>query len=160
MKNYIRCFFFFIALLLLAGCSTNDKKYENWQTIVLEDLGTIKFPDDWSISKKDNYIYVYDATQDPVMVQSFSYCGISEDHPVGKQETNELYTIQNIRYLTSEVFSNGAVIGTVDCTIDNEECEKLYLSMELGETEYLFIVVNDNINYDQLKEIAKTFELD
>jgi len=94
------------------------------------------------------------------LVVNFSYCGISEDYPIGKQETNELYTIQNIRYLTSEVFSNGAVIGTVDCTIDNEECEKLYLSMELGETEYLFIVVNDNISYDQLKEIAKTFELD
>ncbi|MBR6676356.1 MAG: hypothetical protein IKL24_03390 [Clostridia bacterium] len=157
MKKLIRFGCLLIVVALLSGCSLINSATKDWQTFNLENCGSIKLPVGWSITESDKYIYVWDDAQNLVMMQSYSDCGISETDPEGDQETNDYYTVQTLRFLSSEVFSNGAIIGKVESIIDEKQCEKLYLKIGY-DTEIFFVVYSDEIDYDQLKVIAKTFE--
>lgn len=141
------------ALLMTCGCADATK---TWTTAELGNCGTIKLPEDWTIEQKNDRYYIFNDDSSLVMAQSFSYCGI-EDYQKGVPESNDYYTIQNLKYLTSAVLSNGAIYGTIRSIKDGTECEMLFLEFAYHGDTIMFVVDNTKIDIDYLKQIANTF---
>lgn len=142
-----------LSLLMTCGCSDATK---NWSTADLGNCGTIKLPDNWTIEQKNDRYYIFNDDSSLVMAQSFSYCGI-EDNQEGQPESNNYYTIQNLKCLTSAVLSNGAIYGTFKSIKDGAECEMLFLELGYDGDTILFVVDSSKIDIDYLKQIANTF---
>lgn len=140
-------------MLSLLGCF---ERQNNWKSIQFDDCGSLKIPQEWNVSENGGYIYVLNSELKPVMIQSFSYSGF-DDNQEGKSEDNDFYTVQNLKTVSSQVLSNGAVFGEAILLKNGIQIERLFI--EIGyERRILFIVWDDEINLDYLKRIANTFK--
>ena len=149
----IVAFTLLLSMLFVCGCADATK---SWAVVELENYGTLKLPENWTLKQSDGRYYIFDDTSSPVMIQTLSKCGI-KDYQSGRVETNDYYTIRNLKCLSSEVLSNGAVYGTFKSIKNDVECEVPFLELGSGGDTVTFVVDSTKINMEYLKQIAGTF---
>ena len=126
-------------------CSCDVSDTEDWQKITVKNDGTLKIPQGWSYLNKDGIHYVMDDKDNPVLI---SY---------KENERNDSLFFEEMEYVdfnSSEVYSNGAIFGEAVYSYDDEKAEHFYLWT--GNTN--FVVWSNEISFDYLKKIAKTYE--
>ena len=165
------CFMLSIFLLLLCGCGSipeemqtiqiEDFLYlfgcvpdtEDWQTIYIEKIGTIKLPNEWIFYAEDGIMYIVDGEK-PVM---FSAKRISEN------QSNAYYEdYQYVGFVSSIGLSNGAIYGKLKYQYDDEKTEVYYLNLSSvkNREQIEFVVLDWEMSEGLIDKIAKTFVSD
>lgn len=160
MKRAICCIL--IALFIIsctAGCDEYD--YDGWQTIYIEDYGTLKIPSDWKSYVEDDYLYIVDANDNPIMIQTYSYCGYNAGEE-GKVESNKFVeNFQCVKGLSSNALSNSTTYGKVEILQGSEKSEHYFLALNVvvNNTLYMKLIVWDpSIDEDMVQKIAASFD--
>ncbi len=134
--------------ILLCGCGADDTK--NWQTISIEDSGTIRIPNNWSCSKEENIIYIVDENLELIMV--------SYDKSKELNSNRYIDGFKLVEWKSNEVLSNEAMCGRAEYLINNELEKHYFLNLTTAhDTSIEFVVIDQKLSYEQLIKIAKTF---
>lgn len=142
-----------LSLLIICGCTKKDTELK------LVGIGayiTMEVPSDWTYCEQDGFIYFVDSQANPVMMETKSFAGIVENAH-GELENNPFFSVQNIREISSEVFSNGVIVGKTQVKRNEQLLERPYLAITfIGAPNMLFIVWSDSVDSKLLKRMAKS----
>lgn len=139
---------------ILSGCVQWETR--GWQTVEIQDCGTLRLPSDWTCYEKGGLIYIVNHARRPVMIETTSSPSADGRIP-GDTEANDFFAdITNLRHLTSAVFSNGAIYGTYLTEHQGQQSEKLYLNIGYDRSITL-LVWDDTMSESMLKTVAQTF---
>lgn len=153
MKRIMVVIFILTAVLSFPGCSFSE--YEGWQTVNIDDCGGIKIPGEWVYYEHDGLIYITDAGQNPIMIQTNSYCGINKNP--GITESNVFFeSVTSLQLLSSAVYSNGAVYGKMLMQNGDTRTENYYLSIGYDRNVDL-VVWDERVDIVTVKLIAQSF---
>lgn len=129
------------------GCAP---KHEDWQVIELGNCGTIKIPPEWQCFTEDGLIYILDEELNPIMIERAPFC----DPQSNKYYSNFFYTDS----VATASFSNSTICGEMIVVHEGYEKEMLFLTTNGPNLTWKeFIVWDESLSMDELKEIAKTF---
>lgn len=121
-----------LVVMSLCGCMPQHK---GWQTVMLGQGATIKFPEEWQYTTEEGIGYVLDHDNTPVMIELNTACAVS---------TNKYYSdIQYVNFITAEGLSNSATYGTVEIVQNGKSKECLYLDLSTWH-EDLFLLFGMN----------------
>ena len=152
---------FIILCIASSGCNiTND----SLQEIQIKNYGTIKVPEDWTLTEHDWLLYLSNKSinsQDEKIyfIQSNSVSGI-EEGDVGIVETNILCNkFQNILTTKYQVLSNSASYGECKTLVDDEEEHKFFFELSANDSHLQFVCWDENINIETIKKIANSYNM-
>lgn len=134
------------------------ESYDGWKTVNIENCGSIKIPNEWKSYEKNNFIYVINEADKPVMIQSYSEVKTKfpNENEAGIVETNDFYTIQNIECYSHGVIGNGAEQGTLTQICDKTECERMYIALH-GDKHVQFVVYDETLDFFDVKKIVNSY---
>ena len=143
----------FIIVILFGGCSNSQK---GWKTVTIPQVGSLDIPQSMVYEEDDKAIYICSDSDAKLLIgvkyENGSYTeALSE--ALGKEIVFE-------ELISSEVFSNSAIIGKDKYIIDDEPCEKLFLDLYSSDKKVFFIVNDDSVSYDTITAIGKSFVMD
>lgn len=142
----IACFFI--------GCTSNVS--DDWQTVSFSGFGTLKIPSEWRCYEEQDYIYIVDSNDVPIMIQSYSYASIL-DNEAGIVESNKYVdSIQCIQSLTDTGLSNGITYGKILISYDGEQREVFYLEI-VDDTCLQLLILDKSLDEAMVRKIAKTY---
>ena len=154
MRRIICCIL--IALFIIsctAGCDEYD--YDGWQTIYIEDVGLLKIPSDWKSYVEDEYLYIVDADDKPVLIQTKSFYNPDTNEP-GIVESNKFVdNIQCIGHISSNVLSNSPIYGKKEFLQNSEKSERYFLDLS---NDMQLIFWDPGIDEEMVKKIAASFD--
>lgn len=154
MKKILTFILTLCGTLVILGCSHSPT--DSWKTICIPECGTLKVPEDWYMFEKDDLIYIVDADDHPIMIETHSYCGI-DDGQQGPTESNAYFkNITPMKYLSSAILSNSASYGELLVSYEGTQSSKLFLSADLIK----FIVWDETVDMEMLLKIAETFVIE
>ena len=146
---------FFVCITSYAG------RYKGWKEIEIADLGTIKVPEGWVCHIQNNEIYFTDEgvtefTEDTVHLAGYIY---EKGKSLGVVYKMFDENARHEEYITDEIFSNSTRQGIDYYIMNGKRCEKIYLELEIEKYKKLYmLVLDDNVSYDDVKKMAKSFE--
>ena len=152
----------FVLFVLKSFFPERFENYSDWKTVVINDCGSFKIPNEWELCEQNENFYIADKKSNPIFIQSYSYAMYEDslEYEPGKEETNKFFNkLVNIKLLESAILSNGATYGKTLVLKDGEESERLYLDIGYN-MNVLFIVWDDKVNSELLKKIAMSFVAD
>lgn len=152
MKKTVLSILLLSLIMSVFGCSERSKESRK---VEIKECGTFEVSMDWNLYENDVYTYIVNSESKPIMIQTFSFSGI-DDNQQGKSESNDFFAVQNLKTISSQVLSNGAVFGKAILLKNEIQVERLFL--EIGcERRAMFIVWDESIDLVSLEEIASTF---
>ena len=146
-------FVFLIFSLLLCSCSSSPP--DDWQTICIENCGTMKIPKEWTVLVEDDLMYIMNGEK-PVMVFSNTKDNKGYNKYWGEYEYIEITA--RIRRLSKFTECFKAKYKYDDIVVERY---LLHLRCRWHEhTLYRFIVLDTEISEELLIQIAETFVWD
>lgn len=137
--------------------------YFGWQEVYLNNLVSIKVPDDWKKGEKNGLIYFTDSDSDNEVVffQSRKDAEYEYGEPIvideSKGEKNIVSNnFKNLISVSSTVNSLGTVYGETIVAFDNKAYVEKYVDFCYGE--YLFYSCGNEIDEDILRKIADSID--
>ena len=159
MKNIVSMILVIVLCVVLSGCNSATS---NWTSIDI-GCGTIKVPENWSVSYYEDLMYFYEKSADGkeniYMFQSNSYSGFKDDvcYSVGLVEANAFSSkFQSLYTISCGGTSNGALYGEDMTSIDGIERKMRFLDFSYNENDIQFFVSTD-VSDEIFKEIAESF---
>ena len=141
--------------IFLFGCSD---KYVEWNTVTVEQYGTFKFPPEWKIERKDDFLYFYIVNEQ----------GMNEYILVqyrNEDEVNDFFEdvigVEKIEETSSEVFSNSCIISENKVIYKGGKTEEL-LKVSFTGNNYKsidLIFLETSISKELAKDICKSYEM-
>ena len=159
MKKIVSLILVIVLCVVLSGCNSATS---NWTSINI-NCGTIKVPENWSVSYYEDLMYFYDKNADGkeniCMFQSNSYSEFKDSvcYSVGLVEANAFSSkFQSLYTISAGVFSNSAGYGEAMTSVDGVECKMRFLDFSYNENDIRFFVGTD-VSDEIFKEIAESF---
>lgn len=145
-----------VQIFLSFGCSNKSK---NWITIEISDVGSFKLPTNIACTQENEVVYL--------TIQNHGYIDYSEKVMIGIIYENNipLEVLSDVlgkkiiykECILSETFSNSAIVGKNVYIIDGVESEKIFLELYSSNKKLFFVAYDNQIDYNVVKEIGKTF---
>ena len=146
---------------VLFGCSD---RYANWKTVTVEHYGTIKVPSEWEYREENDYLFFY--IVDEQNNEEYQLVQYSNDNGLNDY-FQDILEVENWECITSEVFSNSAVIRKEKILFKTGEAEEVFtidLSGYIDGDPYgdtiNFVFLNTSISEELAKDIAKSYVMD
>ncbi len=129
----------------------NSYNYSDWHEIEIEDVGTIKIPNEWHTETSDNGIVIMDSSGNTYLLGFY----VSKEF---RYET-DVYNFKDI--ISSEMLSNSARFGNCSVEINGECFEKLFLKVYgSGEHDSMqFFAVDESVDSDLIKQMAESYKM-
>lgn len=146
-----------LIILLISGCSNQD---ETWKEVHVANAGSLKIPYEWVYNEKDGVMYLTNKNMDDSSECKIYLIGMTYN----EHELEPLYRciapdMKYVKLISSETFSNSAIIGKNEYIINGQTYEKLFLNLYSSEKELYFIVLDNSIEYETVKKIARSFKM-
>ncbi len=122
--------------------------------VTIDSVGTFEIPEGWSYINEDDIFYIVKEDNKEVYLK-----GIMYDSQNVFDEKRILGNAEFVKNIASETLSNSAIIGKNEYRIDNEIEERYFLDLYSSYGCVMFIAVSDDMSYDTLKDIAKTYKM-
>ena len=158
MKKIVLLLIFCCALF---GCSD---RYANWKTVTVEHYGTIKIPPEWEYREENDYLFFY--TVDNQNNDEYQLVQYSNDNGINDY-FQDILGVENWESITSEVFSNSAVIRKEKILFKTGEAVEVFTIDLSGcgddnpfEGTIGFIFLNTTISEELVRDIAKSYVMD
>lgn len=135
-------------MLFLCGCSSILKC--EWQTIAMNNCGTMKIPANWTYFVEDGVMYILNDKNEPAMIS----------YDVSKESNSNRYIkdFQLIEWISNEVLSNEPMLGRAKYRHGDDEIVRYFLNLTTNSDDDVeFIVWDEEITKEMLVAIAKTF---
>lgn len=141
----------FIVALLVFSLFYNPYGYSGWYETEIENVGSIKIPNDLHTEIFDNGIVITDSSSDIYLLGFYT----DKEFKYG----TDVYTFKDI--VSSEMLSNSARFGKCTVEINNEQCERLFLKV-YGSGTYdsmLFFAIDEAVDSEIMKKMAKSYKM-
>lgn len=153
-----------LAMMVLSGCGAGKPqvtyKYQDEERRIQDVSGRECFiwvPESWKFVKENDRIYVLDG-ETVLMTQTalHPYDGVVSETV---ENTPYMKDIQVLELKEIEKLESGMQTGTYKVSQGGEVSEKYFMHLGRGaESDFVFIVWDESISYDLVKEVANSIE--
>ena len=138
-----------VLIIIFSACSD---QYENWNSVEIADVGSFKIPPDMSYEKSGETIYLKDIDGNICMV---GVVGEGEIKSKLSDAFGEEMIYQDL--VSSEVFSNSAIVGRCEYEISDIDRELVFLELYSSDERLYLVAKYDMIDYNLVSQIGKSF---
>ena len=157
MKKMAMIIVALLSLFVLFYCSTDD--YSNWNRVYVSDVGSFMIPQGW-IYHEDNDVISISSSVGKMEEGRISIIGNKyNNNPLELLSNADNYRIEYIKTISSEGFSNSAIVGIARHEINGNICENVFIDMYSSNKSIYLIVLEEAISNDIVKSIAKSFNM-
>jgi len=144
MKYVLKIIFFLMFIYIFNSCFI-CKKYNNWQTVYIPNVGEFRVPQEWIVTHEGGIIYITDKSIDEEY--NIYLIGKVESILNSTEDTHDLikYLTHDSDIITANNLSNSSRYGQREYILDGKNEIKFFIEFYNKYTYNNLFILNENL---------------